>query len=145
MTNRISHRIDGKAWAGEPERSGEVYDPASGSVTSTVDFASISEVAEAVSAASRALPAWRNASLAARTRVLFAFRELLSARKDELAKIITSEHGKVESDAAGEIARAIENVEYACGAAPDVERRLQRARRPGSTCTRCSSRSAWSA
>ncbi|QWF77326.1 CoA-acylating methylmalonate-semialdehyde dehydrogenase [Amycolatopsis sp. CA-230715] len=117
MTNRISHRIDGKAWAGEPERSGEVYDPASGSVTSTVDFASISEVAEAVSAASRALPAWRNASLAARTRVLFAFRELLSARKDELAKIITSEHGKVESDAAGEIARAIENVEYACGAA----------------------------
>ncbi|GAA1950743.1 CoA-acylating methylmalonate-semialdehyde dehydrogenase [Amycolatopsis minnesotensis] len=117
MTNRISHRIDGKAWAGVPERSGEVFDPATGSVQSSVDFASISEVAEAVSAASRALPAWRNASLAARTRVLFAFRELLSARKGELAKIITSEHGKVESDAAGEIARAIENVEYACGAA----------------------------
>jgi malonate-semialdehyde dehydrogenase (acetylating)/methylmalonate-semialdehyde dehydrogenase len=116
VTNRISHWIDGKPWTGSPQRSGKVFDPATGEVRAQVDFAGLDLVDEAVSAAARAFPGWRDTSLAARTRVLFAFRELLSARKDELAKIITSEHGKVESDAAGEIARAIENVEYACGA-----------------------------
>jgi len=113
---RISHWIDGKNWAGVAERTGEVFDPATGEVRAHVDFAGDGQVEEAVSAAARAFPGWRDTSLAARSRVLFAFRELLSARKDDLAKIITSEHGKVESDAAGEIARAIENVEYACGA-----------------------------
>ncbi|WP_158892806.1 CoA-acylating methylmalonate-semialdehyde dehydrogenase [Amycolatopsis anabasis] len=117
MTNRISHWIDGKPWAGVAERTGEVFDPATGSVRAHVDFAGTEQVEEAVAAAARAFPAWRNTSLAARTRIMFAFRELLSARKHELAKIVTSEHGKVESDAAGEVARAIENVEYACGAA----------------------------
>ncbi|NKQ53869.1 CoA-acylating methylmalonate-semialdehyde dehydrogenase [Amycolatopsis sp. K13G38] len=114
---RISHWIDGKSWTGDAERTGEVFDPATGEVRAHVDFAGDGQVAEAVGAAARAFPGWRDTSLAARTRILFAFRELLSARKDDLAKIITSEHGKVESDAAGEIARAIENVEYACGAA----------------------------
>ncbi|HVV09374.1 CoA-acylating methylmalonate-semialdehyde dehydrogenase [Amycolatopsis sp.] len=116
MTGRISHWIDGKRWAGVAERTGEVFDPATGEVRAHVDFAGDGQVAEAVAAAARAFPRWRDTSLAGRGRVLFAFRELLTARKDELAKIITSEHGKVESDAAGEIARAIENVEYACGA-----------------------------
>ncbi|WP_431879526.1 CoA-acylating methylmalonate-semialdehyde dehydrogenase [Amycolatopsis sacchari] len=116
MTGRISHWIDGKPWGGVAERTGEVFDPATGEVRAHVDFAGTAQVEEAVAAAARAFPAWRDTSLAARSRVLFAFRELLTARKDELAKIITSEHGKVESDAAGEIARAIENVEYACGA-----------------------------
>ncbi|GAA5155550.1 MULTISPECIES: CoA-acylating methylmalonate-semialdehyde dehydrogenase [Amycolatopsis] len=116
MTGRISHWIDGKPWGGVAERTGEVFDPATGEVRAHVDFAGTAQVEEAVAAAARAFPAWRDTSLAARSRVLFAFRELLAARKDELAKIITSEHGKVESDAAGEIARAIENVEYACGA-----------------------------
>ncbi|GHF61364.1 malonate-semialdehyde dehydrogenase (acetylating)/methylmalonate-semialdehyde dehydrogenase [Amycolatopsis bartoniae] len=116
MTARISHWIDGKHWAGVAERTGEVFDPATGEVRAHVDFAGAGQVDEAVAAAARAFPGWRDTSLAARSRVLFAFRELLAARKDELAKIITSEHGKVESDAAGEIARAIENVEYACGA-----------------------------
>ncbi|GAB2756976.1 CoA-acylating methylmalonate-semialdehyde dehydrogenase [Amycolatopsis magusensis] len=117
MTGRISHWIDGKPYAGVAERAGDVFDPATGQVRARVDFAGPAEVDAAVTAAKNAFPAWRNTSLAARTRMMFAFRELLSARKDELAKIVTSEHGKVESDAAGEIARAIENVEYACGAA----------------------------
>ncbi|WP_409186394.1 CoA-acylating methylmalonate-semialdehyde dehydrogenase [Amycolatopsis sp. VS8301801F10] len=116
MTDRISHWIDGKPVAGAG-RTGDVYDPATGQVSAQVDFAGPAEVEQAVAAATAALPGWRGTSLAGRTRVLFAFRELLQARKHELAKIVTSEHGKVESDAAGEIARAIENVEYACGAA----------------------------
>ncbi|UJW32220.1 CoA-acylating methylmalonate-semialdehyde dehydrogenase [Saccharothrix sp. AJ9571] len=117
MTGRISHWIDGKPYSGVAERAGDVFDPATGQVRARVDFAGPGEVEAAVTAAKNAFPAWRNTSLAARTRMMFAFRELLSARKDDLAKIVTSEHGKVESDAAGEIARAIENVEYACGAA----------------------------
>jgi malonate-semialdehyde dehydrogenase (acetylating)/methylmalonate-semialdehyde dehydrogenase len=117
VTRRISHWIDGKPFSGIAERSGDVFDPATGEVAAKVDFASQDEVSEAVAAAKRALPGWRGTSLAGRTRVMFAFRELLAARRDELAKIVTSEHGKVESDAAGEIARGLENVEYACGAA----------------------------
>ena len=114
---RISHWIDGKPWSGVAERTGEVFDPATGEVRAQVDFAGAGQIEEAVGAAARAFPAWRDTSLAARSRILFSFRELLSARKDELATIVTAEHGKVLSDAAGEIARAIENVEFACGAA----------------------------
>ncbi|GAA3560566.1 CoA-acylating methylmalonate-semialdehyde dehydrogenase [Amycolatopsis ultiminotia] len=117
MTDRISHWIDGKPVSGTAGRTGDVFDPATGQVRAQVDFAGPAEVERAVAAASAALPGWRGTSLAGRTRVLFAFRELLQARKDELAKIVTGEHGKVESDAAGEVARGIENVEYACGAA----------------------------
>ncbi|PXY33626.1 methylmalonate-semialdehyde dehydrogenase (acylating) [Prauserella coralliicola] len=116
MTNRISHWIDGKSWAGVAERTGEVFDPATGEVRALVDFAGDGQVAEAVNAAAAAFPGWRDTSLAARTKIMFAFRELLVARKEELAAIVTSEHGKVLSDAAGEVQRAIENVEYACGA-----------------------------
>lgn len=115
MAARISHWIDGKPWAGVASRTGEVYDPATGTVTGQVDFASPSEVDEAVSAAARAFQTWRNTSLAARSRVLFAFRELLNENKAELAAIVTAEHGKVLDDAAGEVGRAIENVEFACG------------------------------
>ncbi|WP_410604240.1 CoA-acylating methylmalonate-semialdehyde dehydrogenase [Amycolatopsis sp. lyj-90] len=117
MTDRINHWIDGKPSEGVSDRSGDVFDPATGRVRAKVAFASQDDVDAAVAAATRALPGWRGTSLAGRTRVLFAFRELLSARRHELAKIVTSEHGKVESDAAGEVARAIENVEFACGAA----------------------------
>lgn len=112
---RISHWIDGKPWAGVAERSGEVFDPATGRLAGRVDFASPREVDEAVAAAARAFPGWRNASLAKRSNVLFAFRELLTARKRELAEIVTAEHGKVLDDAAGEVQRALEAVEYACG------------------------------
>jgi malonate-semialdehyde dehydrogenase (acetylating)/methylmalonate-semialdehyde dehydrogenase len=80
-----------------------------------VDFASIAEVDQAVGAAATAFKDWRHASIAKRTQVLFAFRELLNGKRDELASILVSEHGKVHSDALGEIARGIEVVEYACG------------------------------
>jgi malonate-semialdehyde dehydrogenase (acetylating)/methylmalonate-semialdehyde dehydrogenase len=115
QTKRISHWIDGKPWAGVAQRSGEVYDPATGQVSGRVDFASPSEVDEAVSAAARAFASWRDTSLATRSNVLFAFRELLSARRKDLAEIVTAEHGKVLDDAAGEIQRALEAVEFACG------------------------------
>ena len=82
---------------------------------SRLPLASAAEVGDAVAAAHAAFPGWRDASLAKRTQVLFAFRELLNARKEELAAIITSEHGKVLSDALGEVSRGLEVVEFACG------------------------------
>ncbi|MEU5790407.1 CoA-acylating methylmalonate-semialdehyde dehydrogenase [Micromonospora purpureochromogenes] len=112
---RITHRIGGKAWTGIAQRTGDVYDPATGQVGGQVDFASASDVDEAVGAAREAFSRWRHASLAQRANVMFAFRELLNARKSDLAEIITAEHGKVLSDAAGEIQRALEAVEFACG------------------------------
>ncbi|MET8310337.1 CoA-acylating methylmalonate-semialdehyde dehydrogenase [Micromonospora sp. NPDC005173] len=112
---RITHWIGGKAWTGIAQRTGDVYDPATGQVGGQVDFASASDVDEAVTAAREAFSRWRNASLAQRANVMFAFRELLNARKSDLAEIITAEHGKVLSDAAGEIQRALEAVEFACG------------------------------
>jgi malonate-semialdehyde dehydrogenase (acetylating)/methylmalonate-semialdehyde dehydrogenase len=111
----VSHWIGGKSWPGASGATGDIYDPATGQVTGTVDFASAAEVDTAVSAAAEAAAGWRNASLARRTGVMFAFRELVRARTDELAALISSEHGKVTSDAAGEIARGLEVVEFACG------------------------------
>ncbi|MCW2869410.1 CoA-acylating methylmalonate-semialdehyde dehydrogenase [Actinacidiphila oryziradicis] len=116
MTDKhITHWIAGQAWAGTAERRGDVYDPATGAVTGQVDFASIAEVDQAVGAAAAAFRDWRHVSVARRAQVLFAFRELLNGKRDELASILVSEHGKVHSDALGEIARGIEVVEYACG------------------------------
>jgi malonate-semialdehyde dehydrogenase (acetylating)/methylmalonate-semialdehyde dehydrogenase len=112
---RITHHIGGKPWTGTAERTGDVYDPATGRVVSQVDFASEADVDEAVAAAKGAFAKWRGASLAQRASVMFAFRELFNARKAELAAIVTAEHGKVLSDAAGEIQRALESVEFACG------------------------------
>jgi malonate-semialdehyde dehydrogenase (acetylating) / methylmalonate-semialdehyde dehydrogenase len=112
---RIRHWIDGKPYEGEPDRTGEVFDPALGTVSGQVDFASPAVVDEAVAAAARAFAVWRSASLTTRAQVMFRFRELLSARRDELGAIVTAEHGKVLSDAAGEVQRALEAVEFACG------------------------------
>jgi malonate-semialdehyde dehydrogenase (acetylating)/methylmalonate-semialdehyde dehydrogenase len=114
-TKPITHWIDGKPWAGESARTGDVFDPATGQVAGRVDFASESEVDEAVAAASRAFSTWRSSSLAARANVLFSFRQLLNSRKRELAEIVTAEHGKVLDDAGGEIQRALEAVDFACG------------------------------
>jgi malonate-semialdehyde dehydrogenase (acetylating)/methylmalonate-semialdehyde dehydrogenase len=112
---RITHWINGKPWDGVATRTGDVYDPATGMVTGTVDFAEQSEVDAAVTAAARAFPAWRDSSLAKRSNVLFKFRELLAARRGDLAAIVTAEHGKVLDDAGGEVQRALEAVEFACG------------------------------
>jgi malonate-semialdehyde dehydrogenase (acetylating)/methylmalonate-semialdehyde dehydrogenase len=113
--NHVTHWIDGKLWDAPATRTGELHNPATGAPAGHVDFASATEVDAAVDAASRAFPQWRDASLARRTGVLFGFRELLRSRRDELAAIITAEHGKVPSDAAGEVHRALEVVEFACG------------------------------
>ncbi|MFC4019119.1 CoA-acylating methylmalonate-semialdehyde dehydrogenase [Micromonospora sp. GCM10011542] len=112
---RTTHWIGGKPWNGVAERTGDIYDPATGQVCGQVDFATAPVVDEAVAAADEAFARWRTASLAARMSVMFSFRELLNARKSDLAQIITAEHGKVLSDAAGEIQRALEAVEFACG------------------------------
>ncbi|MBV9446224.1 MAG: CoA-acylating methylmalonate-semialdehyde dehydrogenase [Streptosporangiaceae bacterium] len=110
-----SHWIGGKPWDGEAERHGDIYDPATGQVTGQVDFAAPAEVDLAVSAAADAFREWSRVSLAKRATVLFAFRELVRTHADELASLITSEHGKVAADAAGEVARGLEVVEFACG------------------------------
>ncbi|MBV9095734.1 MAG: CoA-acylating methylmalonate-semialdehyde dehydrogenase [Streptosporangiaceae bacterium] len=110
-----THWIGGKLWDGEAERRGDVYDPATGQVTGQVDFATPAEVDLAVAAASDAFRAWRRASLAKRAAVLFSFRELVRAHAGDLARLITAEHGKVAADAAGEVTRGLEVVEFACG------------------------------
>jgi malonate-semialdehyde dehydrogenase (acetylating)/methylmalonate-semialdehyde dehydrogenase len=115
---RTTHWIGGKPWNGVAERAGDIYDPATGQITGQVDFATAAVVDQAVAAAGEAFTRWRTASLAQRSNVMFAFRELLNARRRELAEIITAEHGKVLSDAAGEIQRGLENVEFACGIPP---------------------------
>jgi malonate-semialdehyde dehydrogenase (acetylating)/methylmalonate-semialdehyde dehydrogenase len=99
----------------DPERTGPIHDPATGEVSGTVDFASVRIMDEAVAAAKAASLEWGRASLTRRTQVVFAFRELLNQRKEELAAIITEEHGKVLSDALGEVTRGLEVVEFACG------------------------------
>jgi malonate-semialdehyde dehydrogenase (acetylating)/methylmalonate-semialdehyde dehydrogenase len=115
MVNRISHWIDGRIVTGTSGRTGPVFNPATGLQSGEVDLASTAEVATAVASAKAAAAEWRASSLSRRSAVLFAFRELLHNGADDLAKIVTAEHGKVLSDAHGEVARALENVEFACG------------------------------
>ena len=112
---RVTHWIDGARVEGTSGRSGAVYDPATGRQTKTVDFASVEEVARAVASAKAALPGWRSTSLSKRTEIMFRIRNLVDARRKELAALLTAEHGKVPSDALGEIARGLENIEFACG------------------------------
>lgn len=115
MTTHIPHWIDGRESRGTSGRTAPVFNPATGAQTGEVDLASSAEVDAVVAQASAAAREWRQSSLSRRSAVLFAFRELLHQRTDELAAIITAEHGKVLPDAAGEIARGLENVEYAAG------------------------------
>jgi malonate-semialdehyde dehydrogenase (acetylating)/methylmalonate-semialdehyde dehydrogenase len=114
-TTVLDHWVSGAAFAGASTRTAPVYDPARGVVQREVRLASVADVDTAVQAAVAAFPAWSEASWNKRQAVLFAFREILNARKEELAAILTSEHGKVTPDALGEIARGIEVVEFACG------------------------------
>ncbi|MFJ9388782.1 CoA-acylating methylmalonate-semialdehyde dehydrogenase [Nocardioides sp. NPDC101246] len=111
----LDHWIGGATNPGTGTRLGDVYNPALGTVQKRVRFAAAADVDAAVSAAKKAFEEWSETSLTRRTAVLFKFRELLNARKGELAEILTAEHGKVLSDAAGEIARGLEVVEFACG------------------------------
>jgi malonate-semialdehyde dehydrogenase (acetylating)/methylmalonate-semialdehyde dehydrogenase len=115
MAKHVTHWIGGKPLAGTAQRRGDLYDPATGQVTGAVDFASQGDVDDAVASAKEAAKSWGRVSLSKRTAVLFAFRELVKSHTAELAALITSEHGKVAADAAGEVTRGLEVVEFACG------------------------------
>ncbi len=112
---QITHWINGALDTKKPERTGDIYNPATGKVTGTVAFGNAATVDSAVSAATAAFAEWRHSSLTKRTQVLFAFRELVAQNKEKIAALITAEHGKVLSDAAGEVTRGLEVVEFACG------------------------------
>ena len=117
MSKTISHWIDNKPFSGSSSTTAPVTNPATGEVTGQVALGSVEDARAVIDAAAAAFAGWRDTSLAKRTQVLFKFRELLNERKHELAEIITSEHGKVVSDALGEVSRGQEVVEFACGIA----------------------------
>jgi len=112
---RISHWIGGQVVAGTSGRSGPVYNPARGEQTGVVDFATPEEVDAAVQAAKAAFPGWRALSLSRRSELLFRIRELVHTHREDIARFLTLEHGKVLSDALGEVARGLEVIEHACG------------------------------
>jgi malonate-semialdehyde dehydrogenase (acetylating)/methylmalonate-semialdehyde dehydrogenase len=112
---RISHWIGGRIVEGESGRSGPVYNPALGRQTGAVDFATTEEVDRAVQVAKEAFVEWRAISLSKRTAIFFQIRELVHDRHEEIARILTAEHGKVLSDAMGEVARGLEVIEFCCG------------------------------
>ncbi len=110
----IGHWIGGRHIEGTSGRSGPVYDPATGEQTAGVTLASTDEVSNAVSVATAAAAKWASSSLSARAAALFRFRELVDRHSGDLAALVSAEHGKVLSDAAGEVARGLENIEFAC-------------------------------
>jgi malonate-semialdehyde dehydrogenase (acetylating) / methylmalonate-semialdehyde dehydrogenase len=112
---QITHWIEGRMVAGESGRNGPVYNPATGVQAGAVDFATVEEVDRAVQAAKNAFPAWRSTSLSKKSAILFRIRELVFTHKDDIARILTTEHGKVFSDAQGEVARGLEVIEFCCG------------------------------
>jgi malonate-semialdehyde dehydrogenase (acetylating) / methylmalonate-semialdehyde dehydrogenase len=112
---RVVHWIGGQRVTGTSGRSGPIYDPATGRIAREVDFASAAEVDAAVRAAREAFPSWRATSLSKRTDILFRIRNLVEQHRVDIAGFLTAEHGKVPSDALGEVARGLENLEFACG------------------------------
>jgi malonate-semialdehyde dehydrogenase (acetylating) / methylmalonate-semialdehyde dehydrogenase len=112
---RINHWIGGQVVEGTSGRSGPVWNPATGEQQAEVDFASVEEVDAAVATAKEAFASWRTTSLSRRSEVMFHLRELVDANRKEIASLLTSEHGKVLGDALGEVARGLENIEFACG------------------------------
>jgi malonate-semialdehyde dehydrogenase (acetylating) / methylmalonate-semialdehyde dehydrogenase len=112
---QISHWIGGRSVPGRSGRSGPVYNPATGEQTGEVDFASIEEIDAAVASAKEAYESWRRVSLAKRAELMFNIRELVHERREDVARILTAEHGKVLSDALGEVTRGLEVIEFACG------------------------------
>ncbi|THF86986.1 CoA-acylating methylmalonate-semialdehyde dehydrogenase [Deinococcus sp. KSM4-11] len=111
----IGHWFSGKVVHSASGRTSPVYDPATGQVTGTLGLADDGEINEAVRIAKAAFPAWRATGLGRRAEILFKFRALIDDNRDHIASLISAEHGKVHSDALGELARGLENVEFACG------------------------------
>ncbi|MEO8162329.1 MAG: CoA-acylating methylmalonate-semialdehyde dehydrogenase, partial [Ilumatobacteraceae bacterium] len=112
---RISHWIGNKVVAGTSGNTAKIWNPATGEHQADVDLASAADVDVAVAAAKSAFPAWRAVNLSRRAEVMFHIRELVDANRKEIASLLTLEHGKVPSDALGEVARGLENIEFACG------------------------------
>jgi malonate-semialdehyde dehydrogenase (acetylating)/methylmalonate-semialdehyde dehydrogenase len=112
---RISHWVDGKVVEGTSGRFGSVFDPATGQEQAQVDLASTAEVDAVVASSLAAAASWRATGLSRRAEIMFRLRELVDANRKEIAALVTAEHGKVLSDALGEVARGLENVEFACG------------------------------
>jgi malonate-semialdehyde dehydrogenase (acetylating) / methylmalonate-semialdehyde dehydrogenase len=112
---RISHWIDGRVQEGTSGRSAPVWNPATGEQQAVVDLAAAEEVDHAVAVAEAAFADWRATALSRRAEVMFRMRELVDANRKEIASLLTAEHGKVLSDALGEVARGLENIEFACG------------------------------
>ncbi|HEX7099769.1 MAG TPA: CoA-acylating methylmalonate-semialdehyde dehydrogenase [Acidimicrobiia bacterium] len=114
---RIAHWIGGKAWDAEPERTGPVYNPATGEQTGEVALATVAEVDAAVEAARKAFEEWRDVPITRRQNVMFDFRRIVAERRREMAEVLTSEHGKTIPDALGEVQRGLEVIEFACNIA----------------------------
>ena len=112
---RVSHWVNNKVVVGKSGMSGKVFNPATGEQQAEVDFADVAEVDLVVAAAKAAQPAWRATNLSRRAEIMFRMRELVDANRKEIASLLTLEHGKVPSDALGELARGLENIEFACG------------------------------
>ncbi|VAV97763.1 Methylmalonate-semialdehyde dehydrogenase, partial [hydrothermal vent metagenome] len=129
--NTIKHIIAGAQTAGNTELSQPVYNPATGEQTASVVLGEAAEIDAAVQAAKAALPGWANASPAKRGRVMFALREVMNRRRDEIASTISLEHGKTHEDALGEVTRALEVVEYAAGIASHLQGDFSRDVGPG--------------
>ena len=111
----IDHWINGQRVAGASGHTGPVFNPATGQQQGEVALASVAEVDKAVAVAKETFATWRSSSLSKRADILFAFRQIVHSRRDEIANLVSQEHGKVPSDAAGELARGLENIEFACG------------------------------
>ena len=111
----IDHWINGQRVAGASGNTGPVFNPATGQQQGEVALASVAEVDKAVAVAKETFATWRSSSLSKRADILFAFRQIVHSRRDEIANLVSQEHGKVPSDAAGELARGLENIEFACG------------------------------
>ena len=113
--NSIEHFIDGKIVKGSSKRTGKVFNPSTGEISSNVNLANTLDLNKAVEAAKKAFQSWSVKTPLFRARILFKFKELIEKNYDELTKIIVSEHGKVYEDAKGSLTRGLEVVEFACG------------------------------
>ncbi len=113
--NVIRHWINNKPHDAAPERTGHVYNPATGEVASEVAMATAEEVDLGVAAAKAAFPAWRDTPITRRSKIMFSFRELVDKHRDDIAKVLTAEHGKTFADAQGEVNRGLDVIEFACG------------------------------
>jgi malonate-semialdehyde dehydrogenase (acetylating)/methylmalonate-semialdehyde dehydrogenase len=117
----IPHLIGGRARPGASGRTAPVFNPATGQQTGELPLAGVGEVDRAIQAAAAAFEEWRGVSVARRTKLMFAYRNLVAEHAEEVAKRLTAEHGKVLADAMGEVARGLENIEYACGLAEHLK------------------------